>query len=122
MPESDVVRSCLDYLKIRGIFAWRQNAGVIPLANGGVRFSGLRGVSDILGILPDGRFLAVECKSAKGKTSEHQDAFLDQIAANGGVACVVRSVEELAEDLRVAARSAKGSKRPAPHRPKPGPA
>lgn len=101
MPESDVVRSCLEYLKIRGIFAWRQNAGVIPLANGGVRFSGLRGVSDILGILPDGRFLAVECKSAKGKTSEHQDAFLDQIAGNGGVACVVRSVEELAEDLKL---------------------
>lgn len=99
MRETEIVRQCCQYLKLRGIFAWRQNAGVIPLAGGGVRFSGLRGVSDILGILPDGRFLAVEVKTATGKMSDHQKEFHRNIADNNGVACCVRSVDELASDL-----------------------
>lgn len=99
--ESAVVKSCLEYLKLRGIFAFRVNtAGIYNAKSGGYYFHGLAGVSDILGILPDGRFLAVECKSAKGKVSPHQQDFLDQITNNDGVACVVRSVDELAEDLK----------------------
>ncbi|MES2789829.1 MAG: VRR-NUC domain-containing protein [Planctomycetota bacterium] len=102
MSETDIVRACIEYLRLRGItpaFCWRQNAGVIPLPGGGVRFSGLRGVSDVLGVLPDGCILAIEVKSAKGKMSTAQIEFQDRITASNGVACCVRSVDELAADL-----------------------
>ena len=51
--ESDVLAACLQYLAVKGVFAWRHNQGAIPRKGGGYRrFVGLRGVSDILGILP----------------------------------------------------------------------
>ena len=57
-------------------------------------------MSDILGILPDGRFLAVECKREKGGVvSPEQKEFLLNINANGGVGIVVHSVDELAKAL-----------------------
>ena len=106
MRESDIVRGCLDYLKLRRIMSWRQNAGVIPLPNGGVRFSGLRGVSDILGIWPQtcshgkqGVFLAVEVKTDVGRVSEAQREFLKAVNDNGGLGLVVRSVDDLAKQL-----------------------
>ncbi len=54
--------------------------------------SGLRGVSDILGILPDGRLLAVECKTTKGNMTADQDEFQTRISENNGVVCCMRSV------------------------------
>jgi hypothetical protein len=102
-PEGDILKACLQYLHYRGIFCWRNNQGVIPTGRGTYRrFAGLRGVSDILGVLDKGRFLAVEVKSLKGKTSPEQTAFLARVTSLGGVACVVRSVEELEKDLQEA--------------------
>lgn len=104
MKETEIVRACLDYLKLKGIFCWRQNQAAVPLPNGGFRrFVGLRGVADILGVLPKGRFLAVEVKRPKvGKLSPEQDAFLDHVTELGGFACYVTSVDELAQDLKEA--------------------
>lgn len=107
--ESDIVRGCLQLLQARGIYCWRQNQGGIPLPNGGFRrFVGLKGVSDILGIVPQthegvlfGNLLAVECKTEKGKVSDDQKAFLFEINARGGIGLVVRSVEELERELQV---------------------
>jgi penicillin-binding protein-related factor A (putative recombinase) len=53
-----------------------------------------KGVSDILG-LHEGRFFALEIKSAKGKLSPEQVLFLDDVRSRGGVALVIRSVEQL---------------------------
>lgn len=69
-PEGAVVRSCLDYLAVRGIMAWRNNSGATHTerkdgSRGFVRF-GRVGSADILGVLPGGRFLAVECKAPRG--------------------------------------------------------
>ena len=111
--ESDVLAACLQYLAVKGIFAWRQNQGAIPLKNGGYRrFVGLRGVSDILGILPQrvpvvgegdvqfGNLLAVEVKRAGEKPRPEQAAFLERINERGGVALCVHSVGELEAQLR----------------------
>ena len=46
------------------------------------------GISDIIGILPDGRFFAIEIKRPGGKLSSHQVRFLSDIKDNNGVACV----------------------------------
>jgi hypothetical protein len=102
-PESFVLTACLDYLRAHRVFAWRNNTGALraqtPEGRGRfVRF-GLLGSSDILGVLPGGRMLAVECKSSVGRCSESQNLFLASIHEAGGVAIVARSMEELAVAL-----------------------
>lgn len=59
-------------------------------------------VADILGIVHGGKFLAVEVKSATGRISEAQREFLARVSVLGGVALVVRSVEELRSGLEAA--------------------
>lgn len=93
--ESEVLKQCLEYLRMRGIFAFRNNSGAVKMGKNFVRF-GLPGSSDILGILPNGQFLAVECKKENGgKLSDKQVEFLSRIKQNGGVAVCVHSVNEL---------------------------
>lgn len=64
--EDVVLHQCLEYLKMKGIYCWRQNSGAVRIGKRFVRFTSINGVSDIIGILPDGRFLAIECKREQG--------------------------------------------------------
>lgn len=65
---------------------------------------GFSGLSDIIGQLKlDGRILAIEVKSAGGQVSPSQAAFLDLVRQHGGVAGVVRSIED-AEKLLCSSR------------------
>jgi hypothetical protein len=99
--ERDIQKACLRYLDLKGIFAWRQNtAGVYNPKTDSYRFHGLRGVSDILGCLPDGKLLAVEVKQPGNKPTPDQNSFLNNVAERGGIACCVHSVDELADDLK----------------------
>jgi hypothetical protein len=96
--ESDVLAACLQLLRLRGVFAWRNNSGAFVLGDGkGRRFfrAGLPGSADILGVLPGGRFLAVEVKRPGGKPTPPQRAFLAAVEAAGGVSTVIRDVAEL---------------------------
>jgi hypothetical protein len=63
---------------------------------------GLKGSSDILGLLPGGRFLAVECKAPDGRLSPEQRQFLADIKALGGMAIVARSYRDIEAALREA--------------------
>jgi hypothetical protein len=98
LTEGEIVKVILQYLDAKGVFCWRNNTGAIVAENAGKkRFFryGLRGSADIIGILPDGRFLAIECKTKKNKLSPAQDYFLKQIKANGGVAILAYSVDDV---------------------------
>lgn len=99
--ESDLLRQCLELLRHRKVFSWRQNQGAIPLPDGGYRkFAGLKGVSDILAVLPPhGTLLALELKVGKNRCTPEQKAFLEAVESLGGVAAVVRDVKELDELL-----------------------
>jgi hypothetical protein len=111
--ESDVLSACLQWLACKGIWAWRQNQGAIPLKNGGYRkFVGMKGVSDILGVLPQtvpvvgepepvtfGNMLAVETKRPGEGLRPDQEEFLREVNARGGVGVCVHSVGELEELL-----------------------
>src|SRR4051794_4415196 len=102
---NDLVSACLQFLQLSGIRAWRNNTtGVFDPGRKVFRtFTGRKGVSDILGIIPPaGRLLAVECKSGKGKLTAEQRAFLDEIAAAGGVAICARSLDDLRAALLAA--------------------
>jgi hypothetical protein len=112
--ESDVLAGCLQWLQLAGVWCWRQNQGAIPLPGGGFRrFTGLKGVSDILGILPQtvrvqdetapvtfGNLLAVETKRPGEKLRPDQEAFLRKVNELGGIGVCVHSVDELMEKLR----------------------
>lgn len=102
-PESAVLSACLDLLKLRGVLAWRNaTGGILRTSKDGRQFRafyGLRGSADILGCLPGGRLLAVECKSAKGRLTVEQSHFLEQVELLGGLAVVARDVGDLIEAL-----------------------
>jgi hypothetical protein len=97
-PEKVIQQQCLEWLTIKRIFHWRQNSGGFRNPKSGVyyRMSSAEGISDICGLMPgSGRFFAVEVKRQGNKPKEHQQAFLDRIHAEGGLAFVVTSVDEL---------------------------
>lgn len=98
--ENAVQSACLSYLKIKGVFCWRNNN--TPIFDSRTKryrsMAGIRGVADILGIYK-GRFLAVECKSKNGRLSKHQKAFREEITDKGGIYIVARSVQDLYEGL-----------------------
>jgi hypothetical protein len=98
--EGDLVKSCLQLLRARGVLAWRVNGGGMKVGRRFVRFNSINGVSDILGVLPGGRFLAVECKVGDNHLTPHQAAFLQALTVQGGLTLVVWDVAELDRALR----------------------
>jgi len=86
--------------------AWRQNTGAMEVEGRTVRF-GFVGVSDILGVLKSGRFMALEVKTERGRLTGAQRAFIEAVRQAGGFAAVVRSVDEakVALDMCVPERS-----------------
>lgn len=93
--EQDILRAILDYLiRIKHIYCWRNNSGAMVKDDHFVRF-GKVGSADILGVLPDGKFLAIEVKRPGGKTTPAQDDFLALVRKNGGVAIVAHGVEDV---------------------------
>lgn len=55
------------------------------------------GSSDIIGISPSGKFLAVEVKTKTGRASKEQLNFIEQVRRSGGIAGIARSPEEALE-------------------------
>jgi len=100
MSETALVKACLEYLRLIGCFVWRNNTGMLYNKAGRPVAFGKVGSSDILGMLPGGRFLAVECKVGRGQVTKLQRAFLDEVRVMGGLAIVVRdSVDSLVDRL-----------------------
>src|SRR4051812_32716276 len=111
--ETDLVRACLDWLALHRVLAWRMNntGGFDPVKKVFRSFHGLKGVSDILGVLPRaaevggarltiGAFLAVETKRPGERPRADQEAFLASVRDRGGVGLCVHSLDELAEGMR----------------------
>jgi len=61
---------------------------------------GKTGISDIIGFLKDGRFLAIEKKRKGEKVSDEQKLFIDKVQSCGGVAGVAITIEDAKEILR----------------------
>jgi len=107
--ESDVQAQIVDYLRAqqaRGRIVWfcRVNGGLAQYGRQRIRnyLLHLRGVepsgkgyADLHGMLPDGRYFALEVKRPGEKATPEQQAFLDVVRAGGGRAAVVRGFEEV---------------------------
>jgi hypothetical protein len=90
---------------------WRNNTGMLLDRQGRpVTFGLCKGSSDLIGLRsvtigPEhvgqtlAVFVAVEVKSAQGRTTAEQGAFIEQVTAMGGLAGVARTVGEAAAIL-----------------------
>lgn len=102
--EAYIEGQILEWLALSGIgFFWKNASGgffdgkrmrkhVSPFA--------INGTSDILGVARDGRFIALEVKTASGRASREQIAFIKRVRECGGLACVVRSVDQTKESFQ----------------------
>ena len=76
-----------------GGMIWRNNTGVLKDATGRpIKFGLCVGSSDLIGICPDGVFLAIEVKRANGMATDKQLTFIRNVIRMGGRAGVARSV------------------------------
>lgn len=103
LVEGATQTAILKYLQALGVVAWRMNSGVAWLPGRGgrkqpVRF-GIVGLSDILGLLPNGRFLAIEVKRADEEPTPEQRAFLEAVRSSQGRAFVARSLNDVVREL-----------------------
>ena len=95
--EQDIQNLIRLALSERGILNFRNNVGCLKDATGRmVRYGLYPGSSDIIGIMPDGRFLAIEVKKPGKKPTPEQLNFIEAIRRHGGIAGVVHGVEDLA--------------------------
>jgi hypothetical protein len=97
--EGAVVKACLEYLRTRHHFVARINNGGFETKCGGfVRCTDTPGWPDISGITSDGRALAVEVKSEKGRLSPEQKTVREEWISRGGLHIVARNIEDLVSE------------------------
>lgn len=100
MKETDIVRLCMMEASRLGCVVWRNNTGALKDARGRlVRYGLCTGSADIIGLAPDGRFLAIECKTEKGHLNDSQRTFLEIVRKNGGIAFVATCADDLKKHL-----------------------
>lgn len=99
IKERDIQKGILDYLKLKGIFCWKNSTVGIAKLNGSFIPAQMTGVSDIIGLLPDGRFLAIEVKRKGNRTTFNQDVFLDNVRRNKGLAIIAFSLDDVTKEI-----------------------
>lgn len=105
LSEQEIQNSIIEYLWFHNIMAWRNNTtGVYDPTTKVFRRLGKyerKGVPDILGILPNGKFLGIEVKkNEKSKVSKEQALFIEDASANFAVCFRAWSVEGVDKVLR----------------------
>lgn len=85
MKEADIVKAILRYLKtVPKCFFWKEHGGMY----------GTAGIPDIIACI-DGRFYGFEVKTEDGRPTKLQESTIRKIKNAGGIALVVRSVEDV---------------------------
>ena len=111
--EGDIQGQIIAYLRheqARGRVVWfeRSNGGGGRVAGRWVWFYRLfllgkepvsNGKADIVGMLPGGRFFALEVKQRGKKATADQREYLAAVAGGGGIAATVRSFQDAKREL-----------------------
>jgi hypothetical protein len=100
-PESILMHRIMTALSEKGCFVLRTNSGVYYDSQGNRITIGFKGLSDLVGFRPDGKFFALEIKTPTGRPSTEQIKFIDFCHRNGIPAGIARSVEEALQILEV---------------------
>lgn len=98
-PEAKVTAEIKRYLKKIDAHVLRTGAGLATFGDRTVQI-GAVGCSDLTCCIR-GRFIAIEIKSATGKTTPAQEKYLERVRQAGGVAIVARSAADVAKALEV---------------------
>lgn len=126
MTEKELENQILDWLKSVGVMAWKnQSVGIFDQKRGIYRKPNnkhhIKGTSDILGIMPNGQFLAIECKAPLKNprsderlfvlASPEQQDFILRVCKSGGLAFVADRLEVVKSKLDVIANMAESKSR-----------
>jgi len=99
MKEQDIQKVITEWLEWNGYLVIKiNNTGIYKQATGQYIPPRQKGISDLVAC-KNGQFIAIEVKTEKGKLTEYQQLFLDQVKACGGIAIVARSVDDLEKQL-----------------------
>lgn len=96
-PEGSIQKKIIQHLNGRNdvAFCIRVNSGKVQTIHNTWIQLAPTGTADLIGMTTNGRFFAIETKAKQNKASEKQERFLTKVAANGGLACVARSVDDV---------------------------
>lgn len=97
--ETALVAEALIALSAAGCMVWRHSTGKMQNRRGQWVSFGLVGSGDIIGVMPDGRFLSAEAKVGYRKPTPQQSAFAQAAGKRGGVAVWFTSVADLIQAL-----------------------
>lgn len=93
-PESEIQAAILEAFWRIGVRAWRTQAGKVKVRGAWMQL-GPPGLPDITVIVPpNGRFLGLEVKAAKGKLRPAQVAWAEGCKRDGSAIATVRSVDD----------------------------
>ena len=92
--ETALMRKIMVALSEAGCFVMRTNSGVYYDSQGNRVTIGFKGLSDLIGYTPEGKFFALEIKTPAGRASLEQIAFIENCYRSGAVAGFARSVDD----------------------------
>lgn len=79
----------------------RRTSDSVTLKNPRPLHAGLSvGSSDLIGVSPSGRFLAVEVKTPTGRVRPEQQKFIDAVNRIGGIGIIARSVDDALKAIK----------------------
>jgi len=91
LTEQQITQQIRQVLKICRVWHWKSWQGPMSFP---------RGISDILGCY-QGKLLAIEVKKPGGRVSPDQTRFIERVNAEGGIAFVAWSVDDVVERLEL---------------------
>jgi len=103
-PERAVQKAVLLWLRAHGALVAVTDAGAAYRAGAFFGDAIPAGWPDITGLLPDGCFIGVECKSKRGRQSQAQKAMERKIRMRNGIYILARCVEDVQNGVENADR------------------
>jgi len=97
--EKDIQKAIIDYLRLKKCLVFKHHSTGFTMKDGEARAFryGDKGIADIIGCLPSGRFLAIEVKRPGGKMTPEQDKFLLEVNLHGGLGLLATSIDDVSK-------------------------
>ena len=104
-PERAVQKAIVRWLRAYGCLVAITDAGAAYKAGAFFGDSLPPGWPDITGLLPDGRFIGVECKAKRGRQSLAQKLMEQEIRKRNGIYVLAYSIEDVEKLLTITCRT-----------------
>lgn len=97
LSEHQIQALILDWLKLKGIFHYRQNSGGMKKGKHFLKF-GAKGAPDIVCVVK-GQYVGIEVKGPKGSMTLGQVFFGHQLTCAGGLYLIASTLEDVTKVL-----------------------